>query len=300
MSTRLDMSAGARQYEPEREQERATLLVSIVSYHSDTAALRATLLSLAAAARRLREQLDCTTRLVIIDNSEGGHDTQRIHDCIAELLHAPALPLAITVRGTGRNLGYGAANNLAQREEPDAGYVLILNPDVMLDADALCTGIAALRRQRSLTAVLPRAVDAAGVDLHLCRRLPGFAVLLARAFMPARWQARLPWLRHRLDVYEMRDRPVDQPHDETTCASGCFMLIRGSAWRGVNGFDPAFFLYFEDYDLSMRLRALGPLRYLPEMRIRHDGGGAAAKGWRHIRLFGASALKFFSRHGWRW
>lgn len=294
MSARPAPAAG------ERGSERASLLVSIVSYHSDTAALRATLLSLAEAARRLRHELGCATRLVIVDNSEGGHDAQRIHDCIAELMRAPALPLAITVRSTGRNLGYGAANNLAQREDPTAGYVLILNPDVMLDADALCIGITALRQHPALTAALPRAVDAAGVDLHLCRRLPGLSVLLARAFLPARWQAQLPALRRRLDRYEMRDLPADQPHDQTMCASGCFMLMRGAAWRQVGGFDPAFFLYFEDYDLSMRLRALGPLRYLPAMRIRHDGGGAAAKGWRHIRLFGGSALKFFRRHGWRW
>ncbi|MGD9942757.1 MAG: glycosyltransferase [Burkholderiaceae bacterium] len=287
---------------PAVERERELLLVSIVSYHSDSAALCATLLSLAAAARRLRDELGCLTRLIIVDNSEGGRDVQRIHDCVGELLRAPAatLPLAVTVRSTGRNLGYGAANNLAQREVPDARYVLILNPDVVLEPDALCVGIAALRGDAGLSGVLPRSVDAAGHDLRLCRRMPGIAVLLARAFLPPGWPARLPALQRRLAAYEMRDLPLDQPHDATLCASGCFMLLRGSAWRSVGGFDPMFFLYFEDYDLSLRLRTLGPLRYLPAMRIRHDGGAAAAKGWRHIRLFGSSAMKFFRRHGWRW
>ena len=72
------------------------------------------------------------------------------------------------------------------------------------------------------------------------------------------------------------------------------------AFDAVKGFDEDFFLYFEDYDLSLRLASRGHLSYQPAVRIVHHGGFAARKGWRHLRLFAASALRFFSRHGWRW
>jgi GT2 family glycosyltransferase len=83
-------------------------------------------------------------------------------------------------------------------------------------------------------------------------------------------------------------------------ASGCFMLLRRAAFDAVGGFSPQFFLYFEDFDLSIRLRQAGwEIAYLPSMVITHYGGNAAKKGLAHIRMFVSSAVLFFNLHGWR-
>ena len=78
------------------------------------------------------------------------------------------------------------------------------------------------------------------------------------------------------------------------------MLLRGAAMRAVGGFDEDYFLYFEDYDLSLRLAREGRLLFDPAVRIVHHGGYAAQKGLHHIRLFVRSGVRFFRRHGWRW
>ena len=78
------------------------------------------------------------------------------------------------------------------------------------------------------------------------------------------------------------------------------MLVRGSAFCAVNGFDESYFLYFEDYDLSRRLQSKGRLQYLPQMQIVHAGGNAARKGVRHIAMFVRSGIHFFQQHGWQW
>jgi hypothetical protein len=83
-------------------------------------------------------------------------------------------------------------------------------------------------------------------------------------------------------------------------ATGCCMFVRGSTLRTVRGFSPEFFLYFEDYDLSARLSRLGAVRYVPSVLITHAGGFTSSRGWRRIRLFLASAVRYFSLHGWRW
>ena len=83
-------------------------------------------------------------------------------------------------------------------------------------------------------------------------------------------------------------------------ASGCFMLLRAHSLATVGGFDERYFLYFEDFDLSLRLAQLGEVQYLPEMQIIHHGGYAARKGWRHIAMFLRSGIRFFQDHGWRW
>jgi GT2 family glycosyltransferase len=87
---------------------------------------------------------------------------------------------------------------------------------------------------------------------------------------------------------------------DVVLASGCFMLLRSAAFRAVGGFDERYFLYFEDYDLSMRLAGEGVLRFQPAMAIVHHGGYAASKGWRHIGLFMRSGYRFFSQYGWQW
>jgi GT2 family glycosyltransferase len=104
----------------------------------------------------------------------------------------------------------------------------------------------------------------------------------------------------RLARYEMQDMDPDVAMNDVPIASGCFMLVRRAAWRGVGGFEPTYFLYFEDFDLSVRIRTIGRIAYVPSMRIVHHGGGAAGKGWRHVGLFVRAARLFFNRHGWRW
>jgi GT2 family glycosyltransferase len=78
------------------------------------------------------------------------------------------------------------------------------------------------------------------------------------------------------------------------------MLAPTPALRAVGGFDERYFLYFEDFDLSLRLGEHGRLVFEPAMRIVHHGGYAARKGLRHVRYFLRSGIRFFNDHGWRW
>jgi hypothetical protein len=97
----------------------------------------------------------------------------------------------------------------------------------------------------------------------------------------------------------MRDLPDAGVATGIPIATGCFMLARGEMLRRLGGFSPEFFLYFEDFDLSLRLGRLADIAYVPQVRIVHAGGHAAGKGWAHRRMFIRSAVTFFRRHGWR-
>jgi len=81
--------------------------------------------------------------------------------------------------------------------------------------------------------------------------------------------------------------------------SGCFMLCRTELLHRIGGFDPKYFLYFEDFSLSLELGKLARLVYLPEMSIEHFGGNASGKGWKHIKSFMKSAVIFFNSYGWK-
>jgi GT2 family glycosyltransferase len=143
----------------------------------------------------------------------------------------------------------------------------------------------------------PKVTDEAGHLQYLCKRYPSVLVLGLRGFAPRFVQQRF---RGMLDRYEMRD-VIGESNvvEDIPIASGAFMFCRTAALRQVAGFDPGFFLYFEDFDLSLRLRSAGRIFYVPEVGVTHFGGHASRKGGAHIRMFAASALRFFRKHGWR-
>ena len=109
--------------------------------------------------------------------------------------------------------------------------------------------------------------------------------------------------RRRLHRYEMRDLVDATPPRDVfgiPALSGAFMIVRRDAIDRTGGFDPSFFLYFEDYDWSLRLARVTTTAYVPTVRIIHYGGGAARKGWRHVDSFVRSGMRFYRKHGWKW
>jgi GT2 family glycosyltransferase len=131
----------------------------------------------------------------------------------------------------------------------------------------------------------------------LAKEYPSVLVLALRAFAPQWLQRRFSGM---LARYEMREMPVEGSSRPIPIASGCCMWVRREYFDGVGGFDEGYFLYFEDFDLSLRLSRLGTLIEHDGIEIIHHGGKAAQKGWRHIWWFSRSAIRFFQSWGWRW
>ena len=197
-------------------------------------------------------------------------------------------------RGHG-NVGYGSGNNLVL-SELNTDFHLIMNPDVELEAEAITEVLAAFTAHPEVGLVAPDVFDGNGNRQYLCKRYPSLWVLFLRGFAPA-FARQL--FRRSIENYEMRDAISDRFVAGVPLASGCFMAVRTQLFRKLGGFDPGYFMYFEDYDLSLRLARLGELAYVPAARILHRGGDASAKGVRHVLWFVRSAGRFFSRHGWK-
>jgi hypothetical protein len=171
-----------------------------------------------------------------------------------------------------------------------------MNPDVELDEAALGAALEALDKHPHVGLVAPAVCGDDGAPQFLCKRYPSLWVLFLRGFAPASWRKRFG---STLDHYEMRDVIGESFVERVPLASGCFMLVRTALFTRLGGFDPRFFMYFEDYDLSMRVGREAAIAYVPQARIVHHGGEAARKGWRHVAWFVTSAWRFFARHGWK-
>ncbi|CAG9255601.1 Glycosyltransferase [Paraburkholderia unamae] len=268
------------------------LSASIVVFHPDETQLRQTLTSYGAACERLRASVPESTFVLFLVDNGGLRD---VHDAIDRLGEQGVVCQLLTGHG---NVGYGRGHNLAiERAQTD--FHLILNPDIDLEDEALVAACAFFHGHAEAGLLAPWIGDDTGDQQYLCRRYPTLIDLIARGFLPA--LLRDSMFATHLARYEMRD-VIDGSSIvwDPPIISGCFMLFRTSVLKRLGGFDPRYFLYFEDYDLSLRSHALARVAYVPASRVVHHGGGAARKGFVHIRMFAVSAFRFFNRFGWRW
>lgn len=272
-----------------------TLGISIVSHAPNACLLAATLDSLRVALLEANDLIGTQgVRLYLVDN--GPAQAGALLDALCSAVSGiPGFTVTL-VRGQG-NVGYGAGHNLAIRQS-DSTFHLILNPDVELRSDSLREALTFMAQHPEVGLLSPAVRDAAGQLQYLCRRYPGVLDLGLRGFAPAGLQRRF---RARLSRYTMQD--VIGPSEvvwDVPLVSGCFMLLRRPVLESTGGFDPGFFLYFEDYDLSLRVAGFSRIVYVPRVAIVHHGGQAARKGWHHIGWFMRSALRFYRKHGWAW
>lgn len=198
----------------------------------------------------------------------------------------------VSIAGHG-NIGYGRGNNLAIARCRSSGVHLVLNPDVALAEDALTNAINYLEAHTSCAMVSPVATTPEGTPLYLVKRFPDLFTLALRGLVPVGIKRRF---QARLDAYERKGAAFDAAIVDAEIVSGCFMLIRRQALDNARGFDPNFFLYFEDFDLSYRVSKFAGIARVADVRIVHAGGGAAAKGWRHVLMFLRSAIYFLWKH----
>jgi len=199
----------------------------------------------------LRGRANNLPEIVVIDNAST--------DASVELL--PELP-GVIVRRAHKNLGFGRGVNQALRKA-DRDYVLVINPDCLLRPDALAQLVEELDRHADVAMVSGRVFDMRGQEQRGSRRrLPDRRQILAEA---------LPFGSH--GGIDLTHEPAPQAPVDVEAVSGACMLIRRSALDEVGGFDPGFYMHFEDLDLMARLQSAGwRIRLLPSVFISHAGG----------------------------
>jgi GT2 family glycosyltransferase len=276
----------------------SSLQVSIVTFRPDWQLLERCLRKLALAIGAARESgVLRTVHVALVDNSADRAIAARVVD-LGRTRFADSGVQVSYVHGH-QNIGYGAAHNLALHGS-GADYHLVLNPDVELAADALLNAVRWMNAHPDVGAIAPQVKRRDGTRDYLVKRKPAVLDLALRGFLPR--VGRLLF-RSRLDRYEMRDViDADPERDivDVAAMSGACMLLRRKAVDQTGGFDPRFFLYFEDYDWTVRLNKVTRTAYVPSFEVVHHGGGASRKGMRHVGHFMKGGWRYYRKHGWKW
>lgn len=263
------------------------LSVCLVTYHPDEAMLTDTLVSLLRAVELVQQAGELgRASLFLVDN---GSDPFLLN--LARKAGWQAVEL---ISGHG-NVGFGRGHNFAL-ERASGDFHLILNPDVDLQPDALLNAVRFMQSNPDCGVLSPAIQGKTGAWTFLCKTYPSLLDLFLRGFMP---NVIKRLFSARLARYDMAWAAKEAVLWDPPIVSGCFMFCRRSLLQALNGFDPRFFLYFEDFDLSLRASRMSRLAAVSSVRIVHYGGDAGRKGWAHVRMFCVSAGRFFSKHGWK-
>ncbi|RFD25894.1 dTDP-Rha--alpha-D-GlcNAc-pyrophosphate polyprenol alpha-3-L-rhamnosyltransferase [Mycobacterium uberis] len=177
---------------------------------------------------------------------------------------------------TGANLGYGTAANLAIAQLFEKGgaidqpwvddWVIVANPDVQWGPGSIDALLDAAARWPRAGALGPLIRDPDGSVYPSARHLPSLIRGGMHAVLGPIWP-RNPWTAaYRQERLQPTERPVGW-------LSGSCLLVRGSAFCEVGGFDERYFMYMEDVDLGDRLGKAGWLSiYVPSAEVLHHKG----------------------------
>ncbi|GAA3664848.1 glycosyltransferase [Microbacterium marinilacus] len=182
----------------------------------------------------------------------------------------------------GANLGFGAGVNhaLARRRTPGAD-VLLLNPDAVVDPDAIRALQAAMHAEARIATVGPAQFDADGQRAQVSWPYPH----------PLEYVARMV----RLERF-LRERP--------RYVIGSVLLMNAEALASVGGFDEGFFLYAEEADWQYRAHQAGWRNVVRhDVTATHVGAGTSTDPVRREVFLQAGQERFLRKHygvwGWR-
>ena len=206
---------------------------------------------------------------------------------------------AIHLLSLPENIGYGAANNaglkaaLGQVGDPPR-YLLLLNPDTVLPADAPSRSVAFLDEHPDAGAVGPKLVRQDGSLDKACRRgFPTPAVALYHFLYLDRLFPSSPrFARYNVTYLDPDERA------EVDSLVGAFMLVRREALEEVGLFDESFFMYGEDLDLCFRIRQHDwKIWYDPSVTVLHYKGASSKQNSSKANYeFYRSMLLFHRKH----
>lgn len=166
------------------------------------------------------------------------------------------------------NLGFSKANNIGFKEA-NGKYVLILNPDTIINPDTLQVMYNYMEEHPEVALSGCKVLNADGSFQYACRR--GFPTPWASFTKLFGLQAIFP--KSKLFAqYNQTFRPTDETY-YIDALIGAFMFARLDVIKKINGFDEDFFMYGEDIDICYRIHEAGhKVAYVHSTSITHFKG----------------------------
>ena len=218
----------------------------------------------------------CSFQLYIYDN----HST----DGTVELIKS-RFPEIQIFEGI-KNIGFGQGHNQIIRKI-HSDFHVVINPDIFVTDSIIKKMAVYMESHPNIVQLTPEIRYLVGSVQYIPKVDPNFRYVILSKFRPFKYYRK---------IYTMEKEIMNHPAKIMSC-TGCFSMIRTDDLKKVHGYDKRFFMYFEDADLSRRLRKYGDLVYHPSMHVYHAWKRDNMRSLRGACVFLSSMIKYYRK--WR-
>lgn len=209
--------------------------------------------------KKLKVPDGTTIESIIVDNGSRKDHVKKIKK---------ALP-NVTLLETHKNLGFTGGNNFGVKYAINKGadYVVILNNDTRVEVNLIENLYETIKSSKKIGGVLPKIYFEKGYEFHKKRYKNsdlGKVIWYAGGVMD--WDNLIG---HNQGVDKV-DRGQYNERGEIGLATGCCFMLRTDLIKKIGMFDDKYFLYYEDADLSQRVKKAGyKIMYEPNAIMWH-------------------------------
>lgn len=191
--------------------------------------------------------------LIVVDNASSDETCRVIQE---------RFPEASLIRNSS-NIGFARANNFGLRKAKGE-FVLFINPDVSWKKGNIKEAIQFLRNHPQIGGLGCRLLLKDGSWQKSHGNFPTLGRELKETLYLPRFFPDTPWAQ---GIFAYKERVGK---GAVNWVSGTFFLCPRHVIRCVEGFNEHYFMYYEDIDLSKRIREKGKeIYYYPEIEIIH-------------------------------
>lgn len=215
--------------------------------------------------------------IIVVDNDSNDGSESLIDD------HFPS----VTYMQSGSNLGFGKANNLGLKIARGRN-IFFLNSDTVVLNNAIKILSDYLDENSNVAVCGGNLFDESLKHIHsFSPRFPGIYTELDEML-----KGKLSKLKQNSALqYNTANYPI-----QVAYICGAAMMVKASVLEEVGTFDPDFFLYFEETELSFRIRKQGnDLFNVPQAKIMHLEGASQTSSKSKVTFYNASRKKYYKK-----
>lgn len=218
--------------------------------------------------------------IIVVDNDKNKTIHADLHNEFPEVIYIP-----------NENNGYGQANNVGAKKARGE-YLFFLNPDTTLEQGWIDSLVTYLNKHNDVGIVAPLLLGVGGEPYQqgttTLRPLEGIVCL---SFLNKLFPNNPISKKYFIQEWDKKTEK------EVAVVPGTAMMIKRELFEKVGGFDPKFFLFFEEFDLCNRVKKLRyKLVILPQVKIKHIWGASVNQKKDVQSIFEKSKFYYFKKY----
>lgn len=197
--------------------------------------------------------------------------------------------LNFTFIRTEKNIGFGNACNLAVKKS-SGKWLFFLNPDTIIKDNIFQEIYIELNKDCEKKGIIGLNVNSSKIMDYSAGYFPNYLFEILNICLLGRY---FEAICVKINGIISRTKKLN-----VDWVMGAALFIEKQLFEEINGFDPDYFLYFEEMDLCKRvINKELPVNYFSNIKIEHRGGASSKRNYYFLtKMFYKGKLLFIKKH----